>query len=50
MGTALVRQRTHPFLREEFASMVKKGQWVVLPYSLAKGLSGLRLSPSGMKV
>ena len=21
-----------PFLRREFASMVKKGQWVVLPY------------------
>ena len=27
-----------PFLREEFVSMVEKGQWVVLPYLVAKGL------------
>ena len=27
-----------PFLCEEFTSMVEKGQWVVLPYSVAKGL------------
>ena len=39
-----------PFLREEFASMVEKGQWVVLPYSVAKGLPGLRLSSPGVKV
>ena len=39
-----------PFLREEFASMVEKGKWVVLPYSVAKRLPGLRLSPPGMKV
>ena len=38
------------FLREEFASMIEKGQWVVLPYSVAKGLPGLRLSPPGEKV
>ena len=37
-------------LREEFASMIEKGQWVVLPYSVAKGLLGLRLSPPGVKV
>ena len=30
--------------------MIEKGQWVVLPYSLAKGLQGLRLSPPGVKV
>ena len=39
-----------PFLREEFASMLEKGQWVVLPYSVAKGLPGLRLIPPGVKV
>ena len=38
------------FLRKEFASMIEKGQWVVLPYPLAKGLPGLRLSPPGVKV
>ena len=38
------------FLREEFASMVEKGQWVVLPYLVAKGLPGLSLIPPGMKV
>ena len=27
------------FLREEFASMIEKGQWVVLPYLVAKGLA-----------
>ena len=37
------------FLREEFSSMIEKGQWVVLPYSVAKGLPGLRLSPPGVK-
>ena len=30
--------------------MVEKGQWVVLPYLVAKGMPGLRLSPPGMKV
>ena len=39
-----------PFLREEFASMVENRQWVVLPYSVAKGLPGLRLSPPSVKV
>ena len=39
-----------PFLREEFASMVEKGQWVVLPYSVAKRLPGLRLSPPGVNM
>ena len=29
------------FLREEFASMIEKEQWVVLPYLVAKGLPGL---------
>ena len=38
------------FLREEFASMIEKDQWVVLPYSVAKGLPGLRLIPPGVKV
>ena len=30
--------------------MIEKGQWVVLPYSVSKGLPGLRLIPPGMKV
>ena len=30
--------------------MVEKEQWVVLPYSVAKGLPGLRLIPRGVKV
>ena len=34
-----------PFLREEFLSMVGKGKLVVLTYSVAKDLPGLRLSP-----
>ena len=38
------------FLREEFSSILEKGQWVVLPYSVAKGLPGLSLSPPGVKV
>ena len=38
------------FLQEEFALMIEKGQWVVLPYSVAKGLPRLRLSPLGVKV
>ena len=38
------------FLREEFASMIEKGQWVVLPYLVAKGLLGLRLIPLFVKV
>ena len=39
-----------PFLRKEFTSMLEKGQWVVLPYSVAKRLPGLRLSLPGAKV
>ena len=39
-----------PFIRKEFASMVEKGQWTVLPYSVAKRLPGIRLSPPGVKV
>ena len=38
-----------PFLKEEFASMVAKGQWVILPYSVARDLPDLRLSPPGVK-
>ncbi len=38
----------HDFLRTEFSDMIKKSQWVVLPYSIAKTLPGLRLSPPGV--
>ena len=34
-----------PFLFREFASMMMKGQWVVLLYSVAKWLQGLWLIP-----
>ena len=36
------------FLREEYADMVEKQQWVVLPAEMVKGLPGLRLSPLGL--
>ena len=39
-----------PFIPEEFASMVEKGQWVVLPYLVNKRLLGLRLSLPIVKV
>ena len=39
-----------PFLRWDFASMVAKGQWVVLPYSVAIRLPGLRLIPPSVKI
>ena len=29
------------FLHKEFSDMIEKGQWVVLPVSVAKGLPGL---------
>ena len=36
------------FLNEEFVDMINKGQWVILPYSVARHLPGLRLSPPGV--
>ena len=36
------------FLCEEFVDMIQKGQWVVLPFSTAQTLPGLRLSPPGV--
>ena len=38
-----------PFLWEEFALMVGKGQWVVFPYSIANELPGLRTIFPGVK-
>ena len=38
-----------PFLCKKFASMVGKGQWVILPYLVARNLQGLRLSPPWVK-
>ena len=38
-----------PFLQEDFALMVRKGQWVVFPYLVDKDLPGLRFSPLGVK-
>lgn len=36
------------FLDEEFVDMIKKGQWVILPASVAMELPGLRISPPGV--
>ena len=36
------------FLKEEFHDMMRKGQWIVLPYSEAKSLPNLRISPPGV--
>lgn len=36
------------FLHEEFIDMINKQQWIILPYSEAKELPGLRLSPPGV--
>ncbi len=36
------------FLNEEFVDMIKKGQWVILPASVALQLPGLRISPPGV--
>lgn len=36
------------FLDEEFIDMIKKGQWVILPASVALKLPGLRVSPPGV--
>jgi hypothetical protein len=38
----------HEFLREEMADMIQAGHWTVLPWSVAKHLPGLRLSPIGV--
>lgn len=42
-----MRQPYH-FLEEEFVDMVKKGQWIVLPASVASTLPGFRASPPGV--
>lgn len=36
------------FLCEEFCDMIRKEQWVVLPFDTVKDLPGLRLSPPGV--
>ena len=36
------------FLEEEFVDMIRKGQWIVLPLSVALTLPGLRASPPGV--
>ena len=38
----------HDFLKEEFTSMINKGQWVILPFEQAKDLPDLRISPPGI--
>jgi hypothetical protein len=36
------------FLDEEMATMVSRGQWMVLPYSMVRDIPGLRISPIGV--
>ena len=36
------------FLEDEFVDMIQKGQWIVLPASEVKNLTGFRLSPPGV--
>ncbi|KAL7526950.1 hypothetical protein ACHAXR_005745 [Thalassiosira sp. AJA248-18] len=36
------------FLEEEFVDMIKKGQWLILPASVASSLPHLRVSPPGV--
>jgi Reverse transcriptase (RNA-dependent DNA polymerase). len=36
------------FLTEEFVDMIEKGQWTILPCSVVKQLTNLRLSPPGV--
>ena len=36
------------FLEEEFIDMIRKEQWVILPYHVANKLPGLQLSPPGV--
>ena len=36
------------FLEEEFIDMMEKGQWVILPESIARDLPGLQVSPPGV--
>ena len=36
------------FLKEEFVEMIGRGQWVVLPASVARTLPNLRVSPPGV--
>jgi Reverse transcriptase (RNA-dependent DNA polymerase). len=38
----------HQFLSDEFVDMINKGQWTILPYSLVKQFTNLRLSPPGV--
>ena len=35
-------------IEEEFIVIVQKGQWIILPTSVAKSLPGLRISPPGV--
>ena len=36
------------FLRDEYADMIEKQQWIVLPADMIKSVFGLRLSPLGL--
>lgn len=38
----------HDFLGDEMATMVHRGQWMVLPYDLVKNIPNLRISPLGV--
>lgn len=36
------------FLAHEFSDMINNSQWIILPYSVAKKLPHLRISPPGV--
>jgi hypothetical protein len=47
-GARLSAKQHVAFLRQEFASMIKKGQWTVLPARLVRHMCKLRISPIGV--
>jgi hypothetical protein len=47
-GAHLYAKQHTAFLRQEFTSMIKKGQWTVLPARLVRHMRKLRISPIGV--
>jgi hypothetical protein len=47
-GAHLSAKQHVAFLRQEFASMIKKGQWTVFPARLVRHMHKLRISPIGV--
>jgi len=47
-GPHLSAKHHLPFLEQEMLAMVQKGQWLILPYTVATSLPNLWLSPLGI--